>query len=120
MTFRSKLLQRTPHLTRSSPTHGVNHLTNFETIKLTRSTNSVRAHVIKPKPVAHSQRTRQHGLFRDAVDGVAGRSPDAAQLFRLVLWDVEGAVHGQDVGVDYLVVEEDTVECAVDSVVDVV
>ena len=77
------------------------------------------AHIAKTEPVAHLEFHGERGLRAYTVDGVTGR-PHTAQVGGLRVCNVEGAIHGQNVWVDDLVIEENTVESAVYAIVDVV
>ena len=107
-------------LVRTHPTAGVDDVADLEAIELACSPDRICAHVVESKPIPDLEGSRKHGLGRYTVDGIAGRSPYAAHMGGLRSRNVEGPVHGENVWVDDLVVEEDAIECSVDPIVDVI
>ena len=120
MTSCGKWSKYIPDFDGSNASRSIDHIAEFKAIELARCANGVRAHIVKAKPVAHLECHGERGLRANTVDGVTGRTPHTAQVSGLRVGNVEGAVHGQNVWVDNLVIEENTVESAVYAIVDVV
>ena len=86
--------------------------------------DGVSAHVLPSQPISNAKNSgRQARSSLNAIDRVARRSPDGAafQLGRSEgMGGEEDFREGQDGRLDDLVIEEDTIECTVDTVVDVI
>ena len=98
----------------------VHDVAELKSVELARGAHSVGTHVVETEPVSHLQPDRKLRLRANAVDRVACRTPDAAELCRLVLCDMERSSNGKHVWVNDLVIEKDAVESTVDAVIDIV
>lgn len=97
-----------------------------ETIERGRRAHGVGTHIFKVQPIALIQRGVELDALGDAVDAIAGRSPDAVldcigirggrSGFRIEEETLSGA---KDLGNRMLMVEHDAAEVAVHSIIDV-
>lgn len=98
----------------------VDHVAELEPVELARCANRIGSHVIKPEPIPDPEPTRQTGIGRDTINRVAGWAPDTAEHLGLGGGDMKRSVERQHIWVNDLMIEEDTVESAVHSIIDVV
>lgn len=120
MAFGSEPHKRLPNLGGADTSRRINHIADLESVELARRTNGIGTHIVEAEPVPNLQPARQHRLRRNAIDGVACRAPDAADVRRLRVRNMERAVHREHIRLHDLVIEQDTVEGTVYAIIDVI
>jgi hypothetical protein len=99
------------------------HSTALKPIELTGRTDGVSAHVPEAQPVSHDEVHRKVSYGANTIDGITSWPPDAACCLRNFAGiDRPGEVftEGNDVRVNVLVIEHDTVERSVNPIIYVI